>query len=175
LTIQDSVIRKFGNDGIHFVPSASTQILISNVLISDNAGSAITIEPSGSGTTVVVLDHVKMTSNQAEGLNVFSGTQQAVDVTVSDSVSAGNHDGISAESLGASANITVRNSTIINNSDAGLLAAFSGADIWITRSTITANATGLLAESGGAVMTFGDNDIFGNTSAGSTPTATAHK
>jgi hypothetical protein len=53
LTVRDSVIRNFTDNGINFVPNSSTpsQIFVSNTLISDNGEEGILVNPSGSGTT----------------------------------------------------------------------------------------------------------------------------
>jgi hypothetical protein len=175
LTVRDSVIRNFTDDGIQFSPDASTQLFVSNTLVSDNGTNGIQILANGSGTTTGVLDHVTMENNHSHGLFVLTAAQ-TVNVTVSDSVSANNtSNGIYAESTGAGpASVMVWNSTIANNGNDGLLAS-GAAVIRVTRSTITGNTTGwAIATTGtpistGIVWSYADNNIDGNGSNNSTP------
>jgi hypothetical protein len=172
LNIQDSVIRNFTLNGIAFAPISSSQIFVSNTLVSDNGGNGNIIEPTGSGTTNVVLDHVKMINNGAAGLEAAT-TSQTLNVTVNDSVIANNADnGILASSGGVTTpvRVMVRNSTIANNINTGLVASEIGnigiAIIRVTRSTIVGNGAGW---QGGIVLSYGDNNIDGNGSANSEP------
>jgi hypothetical protein len=63
----------------------------------------------------------------------------------------------------------VRNCAIVNNGADGLQTFATGATIRVTRSTITANATGWVNSGGGVVLSYGDNNIDGNTSVNSEP------
>jgi hypothetical protein len=171
LSVRDSVIRNFTGDGIFFGPNASTlsQLFVANTKVSDNGGHGIAIVPSGSGTTSGVVSRVELENNSDDGLLADSLTQN-ISVTVSDSVSANNGYGIFAQTLSSTAiNVMVRNSTIANNSNAGLNAQGSGAQIFVTRSTITGNATGWADASLGAVTSYGDNNIDGNQNANTEP------
>jgi hypothetical protein len=173
LIVRDSVVRDFTLDGILFQPNSSTlsQLFVSNTLVSDIGYVGIYISPAGSGTTTGVLDHVSMEGNANLGLFVVT-TTQTINVTVSDSVSANNkNSGIAADSGGGMpVSIMVRNSTIANNGDNGLLAFGSvNATILVTRSTITGNVFGWTNIDGAAVLSYGDNNIDGNTSANTEP------
>jgi hypothetical protein len=166
LTVRDSVIRNFTNDGIDFLPNTPnpSQLFVSNTLVSDNALAGIDIEPSGSGTVTAVLNHVEMENNRGNGLEV-STSSQTIHVTVSDSVSANNgSDGIFAWSIGGtSIYVMVRNSTIANNaSNNGLYASGTGASIRVTRSTITGNNAAWAINAGGQVTSYADNNIADN-------------
>jgi hypothetical protein len=171
LNVQDSVIRNFTEDGIFFAPGASSQLFVSNTLLSDNGGEGINIIPEGSGTTNAVIDHVKMQNNGASGLRGLVASQ-TINITVSDSVSASNGSaGIFAQSGGAGGTLSfmVRNCSIVNNGADGLQTFATGATIRVTRSTITANATGWVNSGGGVVLGYGDNNIDGNTSVNTEP------
>ena len=123
LTVRDSVIRNFSNNGINFVPNSSTlsQLFVSNTLVSDNTGAGINIDPAGSGTTTGSLDHVEMEHNAGNGLFVQSSTQ-TVTLAVTDSESSINgSDGIRASATSAGfLYVLVRNCTIANNVANGL-------------------------------------------------------
>jgi hypothetical protein len=172
MTVRDCVIRNFAERGIVFDPNTAnpSQLFVSNTLISDNGQDGIEISTFGSGTTTGVLDHVQLQNNNWNGLFVFTATQ-TINVTVSDSVIANNgSDGIIAASTGdgTPVSIMVRNSTIANNASRGLEADDSGAIIRVTRSTITGNLNGW-DNIGGAVLSYGDNNIDGNQNVNTEP------
>jgi hypothetical protein len=177
LTVRDSVIRNFGNDGIIFGQSLSnmtSQLYVVNTLVSDNVGCGIVVDPTGPGTTNSVINHVKMENNVCGGLLVITSTQ-TMNVTVTDSISAsngsnGSNSGINVISSGGTqVGVMVRNSTIANNALDGLQASGTGATIRVTRSTITGNNTGWAASSGAVILSYGDNNIDGNTNVNTEP------
>jgi hypothetical protein len=179
LNVQNSVIRNFSGDGIDYVPSASSQLFVANTLISDNGGDGIDIVTSGSGTTNGILDHAVMKKNTGSGLYVDTLTQ-TINITVSDSVSAGNGaSGVFAFHEAGPAtpiNVMVRNSIMTNNADRGVRALGASAVVLITRSTISGNSVGWNVQSNGVVSTLGDNDIFGNGSVNNAPpSSTSHE
>jgi hypothetical protein len=172
LTVRDSVIRNFGNDGIDFVSSlfiAGQFFLVSNTIISDNGGVGMFVEPTVQETFTGVLDHVTMENNATAGLSAISGGQ-TYNITVTDSVSVNNGIGISSSSGGGgTSTIFVRNCTIANNTGDGLSASGTGATIRVSRSTITGNGTGWAAPSSGVVKSYADNNIDGNTAVNTEP------
>jgi hypothetical protein len=171
LNIQNSVIRNFTNYGIAFAPNASSQLFVSNTLIADNGNSGILFILGSSGTATGALNHVEMDNNASYGLFVIS-IGQVGNVTVSDSVSANNGIGIGVRSNnGTTINIMVRNSSLANNGTDGLQADGSGANIWVTRSTINGNGSGWHTDGVGTVTTFGDNNIVGNGANNNSPSA----
>jgi hypothetical protein len=173
LTVRDCVVRNFANYGILFAPTNSSQLFVSNTLVSDNGYIGISIQSAGPGTTTGVLNHVKIENNAGDGLNANTGLTgtQTINMTVTDSVSASNKTtGITVQSFGPfPVNIMVRNSTIANNTFQGLVASNTGATILVTRSTITGNGTGWDAFASGVVTSYADNNIDGNGSANSEP------
>jgi hypothetical protein len=166
LFVENSVIKKF-HDGIVFAPSvsASSQLWVSNTRITDNSRSGIAIGAEGSGTVTAVLDHVAIENNGVDGLAV-SADVQTINVIVNDSMITNNQVGILTQTNGPAATVMVRNSTIGNNSVHGIFAD-SGTTVWLTRSTITGNASGWSAN--GTVTSFDDNNIVGNTNDEGTP------
>jgi hypothetical protein len=169
LTVRDSVIRNFANHGINFAPNNSSQLFVSNTVVSDNGSIGIAIQSDGPGTVTGVLDHVLIENNASDGINANTGLTgtQTINLTVTDSVSASNKTtGINAQVFGPfPLSIMVRNSTIANNTFQGLVATSTGATILFTRSTITGNSTAWDTFAGGVVASYGDNNIDGNTSA----------
>jgi hypothetical protein len=170
LTVRDSVIRNFTGNGIAYSPNGSSQLLVSNTLISDNGSDGININAAGTGTTNGVIDHVLIENNGVDGLLVDTSFQ-TVNVTVSDSVSTGNtHSGIfTVSNTGTSVNTMVQNCTVANSGSVGLEASGLGATVRVTRSTITGNNTGWAGLSNGVVLSYGDNNIDGNLNANTEP------
>jgi hypothetical protein len=172
LNVRDSVIRNFTSHGILFQSTIANPSLlfVSNTLVADNGGYGIDINPLSLGTTNAVIDHVELQNNASAGLAAQTAGQ-IVAVVVSESVSANSAgDGIFASSTGGnSVSVTVRNSRIANNAVDGLHALGSGATIHVTRSTITGNNTGWAAVSTGTVLSYGDNNIDGNTNVNTEP------
>jgi hypothetical protein len=186
LNIQNCVIRNFSENGVNFTPTSSTlsQLFVSNTLVSDNGADAIDVNPSGSGTTTGVLDHVWLQNNGQQGFAI-GGASNAMTLTIGSSVIAGNT--ASGISVGAATGLelTVSDSTIANNGGSGIFsnAAMSGimvtttkiannsvfgilasgsTTIWLTRSTLTGNTNASGTESSGSLLTFGDNAVAGN-------------
>ena len=179
LNLQDSAIRDFAGNGagIFFQPGASGLLFVSNTVISDNKNGII-ILPTGPGTVQSVLDHVKMEYNSNDGLSVSAGGNQIANVTVADSVSASNSQyGIYASSEGGNISLMIRNTIIHSNGNVGLYN--SGATIYVTRSTITANTTGwgTAAPNGFSpgVSSYADNNIDGNSAGNTAPPSTPYK
>jgi hypothetical protein len=175
LNVRDCVIQNFQDSGIDIVPNVANAFSVSNTLVSGN-GLGIHILPSGSGTTLGILDHVEMQNNTSAGLEVIS-EGQTINVTVSDSVIANNTNGIIAILFTGPVNVMVRNTTIANNVSAvadngyGLAVNNTGATVWVTRSTITGNTIGWFPGFGGTVTSYGDNNVMGNGTDGA-PTST---
>ena len=175
LNIQDSIIRNFTLNGIDFAPTAASQLNVSQTLVSDigSAGSAVFIQPSGSGTAKAVLDHVVL-DHGFDGLEVSgSATTGSVYVTIADSVISNWSDVgiVGFTSSGATTQVMVRNCTISNNSGIAIQSNGAAAVVRVTRSTITANTFGFLSFGSGTLVSYGDNNLDGNTTNGS-PTST---
>jgi hypothetical protein len=187
LNIQACLIRHFlfvsAGVGINFKPTTPSSLFVSDTLISDNGlgagsglGHGIVVQPFS--TVSGILDRVRIENNTGDGLEVFGSANAsagAPNITISDTVVANNGGkGIYALSSNFSALpavVMVRNSTIVNNGGGGLVVEGSGTTLRVTRSTITRNATGFAAVSSGTLLSYGDNNVDGNTNDG-TPTNT---
>ena len=176
LNIQECMIRNFAGGGINFTPNASSKLSVSHTLVSDIGGNfGISIVPTGSGTVFGILNHVEINNiTGGQGLLVNGqGSSGVVKISITDSVIANNGtNALTSQSQGAAPTaVVIRNSTIANNSSAGLVASGGSASILVTRTTITGNGTGFNPISSGALSSYGDNNLDGNTTAGS-PTST---
>jgi hypothetical protein len=169
LTIQDSVIRRFAgtasnNAVITFAPSGSSKLFVSNTLVADNAGYAIIVLPSGSGTVEGAFDHIRVENNAIVGLFVYgSGSSGTINFALSDSVIADNgNDAVFCQSASAATTCMVRNTALVNNAAAGLHAEVADATIWVSGSTITENSVAA-NNNGATLLSFGNNSVIGNT------------
>jgi hypothetical protein len=169
LHVQNCAIRKFSY-GIGFSPSASSTLSVSNTLVSNNAyGIQIT---GNAGTVAAGLNHVDIENAGYTGLFVGNTSAANMNINVDDTTVANSgDDGIEAQTGANPINIVVRNSTIANNGtqnlenyNIGLSASGSGAQGWVTRSTITGNPVGLYAFNNAAVFSYGDNNFVNNVS-----------
>ena len=180
LHVEDSVIRRFNGPnsrGIAFQPNGASQLYISNTVIADNgngaSGGGILIQPTGAGGSVrAVLRNVRIQNNANDGIRVDTGGNSSaagISVTIDDSQIAGNTVGLSVSTPAGttSANVMVSGSTIANNSSRGILAAGSTTIIRIADSSIHGNGAGVVAGSGAAVNSYGNNRLDGNTPDGS--------
>jgi hypothetical protein len=172
LNIQDCVIRHFTNVGISFLPSSgSLSLFVSDTLVSDipNVGIGVA-NNAGSPTMTVVLNRVQVENGKyGISMSVFPGA--TANVSIVESVVANqSFRGIDAGSSGGAIIAMVRNSTVSNNGT-GIVAAESGVVVLVAHSSITGNGTGLAVFGGATLSSYGDNNVDGNTTDGA-PTNT---
>jgi hypothetical protein len=172
LNIHDSTIRNFHFDGIVFQPTTSSQLNVSQTLITDlgDVATAIIVSPpSGSPAITAALDHVTLKVGLV-GLNVDNEFTGSMNVAIADSVISKFADGIDVFSSSGATNVVVRDCTVINDGT-GITSTGPTTFVRVTRSTITANGIGLKTTSSGSLISFGDNSLDGNTTDGA-PTST---
>jgi hypothetical protein len=169
--VRSSTIRNFkaGGSGITLTANnISTQLFVSDTLISNNGNSATTggivIKPAGSGTAFAVITNTKVDGNtsgvQADATGVSTG---AVKVTVeSSSISGNSNDGATglAAGLGGGTILMINKSVMANNTSTGVVA--NGALIILGDSVVTGNGTGLTSTNGATLLTYKNNSINGN-------------
>jgi len=172
LTVENCIVRHMNGDGIGFLSATATSALtVSNSLVADNGNNGITLQPTGSATAV--FNRVEANNNGAHGIVVFGSSSagtNTINVTVSDSVAAGN-SGVGFYNLTQSGNaptgLTLYHSVAANNLS-GVIANGLGATLRLANSTVTGNTNGWIATVSGVVASYGDNYIDGNaTNAGS--------
>jgi hypothetical protein len=160
LNIQKSLVRNFTNSGISFTPSAVSALFVSDTIVAHNANNGILVV-GGSSTVTGALSRVTASAN---GVGIFASGNASLVVT--DAVASSNNYGIGA----SASTIMVRNSTASNNA-VGIVADQT-AMVRVGQSTITGNGTGWQATNGGQVVSYGNNNVGGNTADG-TATSTA--
>jgi hypothetical protein len=185
LLVDKSIIRNFrdatNGSGISFTPSTAAKLTVTDTIITGNgntgAGAGILIQPTGSGTAVVVIDNTRILNSGNIGLSASSagaspGTTTYVSIKNS-TISSGAY-GVAVVVPPSTRNIqmTVSNSVIAQNTNYGLLSNGTGAQAWLDNNVITSNADGFKSAGGGAVLSYGGNVVFGNTTSNGTFTST---
>ncbi len=169
--------------GILFAPSNATTVLdVTDSTIRDNLGGAILIQPGPSTTTVrVAMQNVAMFNN-AFGVKVdlkASSSPAAVTGGISDSivngVGAGGGPGVSAVTTSTgSVDIAIDRANINNNNEGVSAKGASAIKLRVTNSILSGNAQAFFQGGSGLVYTYGDNQIDGNASPGTSTTSTLH-
>jgi hypothetical protein len=180
LNVEDSKIFGFQSGsamGIKFAPPAgvNAKLNVTNTIVANNGTSALNggifVQPVGSGIAHVSLTRVQLLSN-TDGLRAdgTGGTGQ-IRVSIRDSVAGGNiNTGIASISTGAFTRITIASSSVSGNAT-GLLADGAQAAMILSGVTITANDIGLTAVNGAQAFSYTNNFINGNISIDGVPTA----
>lgn len=182
LTVEDTLIRGStgaapNGYGVLFAPSGAAKLSLTNVIISGNGsaaagtGGGVLVNPTGSGSAQVVLNNVRIVQNSGVGLlattagNTSGPTNY---ISIFGSTISGNQFGVGSVSAPGTKNVmtTIRGSTITNNGGYGILSNGSGAQSRVSDTFINNNAEGIKSASGGFLISYGDNLLFGNTTDG---------
>lgn len=154
LTVENCRVSGFDLRGISIESSTpNATAFISNTLVHDQTKNGIIVNPPGSVTNTVVLDHVQVVNSAAVGLGLQPNS--VVHVTNSD---FSNNVGAAVYATGA-ADVTLE-STLIAGNGTGL-ELLSGASARIANINVVGNTTGFIT-SGGVLNSFGNNYTSGN-------------
>src|SRR5271154_1094168 len=145
LTVRDSVIRNFGENGIEFFPANASNLVVSNTLIASNGLTGVYIVPQTDNLTVqAVLNRVEL-HNNSDGLNVtdFSGSGGTIDVSAVDTVASNNRSiGFYVETQNVNSSVThvsLVRVTVAENGDTGVWAQGAQSTIRLAQSLLTGN------------------------------------
>jgi hypothetical protein len=178
VVIDKVVIENFGLAGIDVAPSAGVvAVHVANTTIT-NSGAGLLIKPSSGAMATAVVKNVRLADNVGVGAQI-DGTAGGVALAVIvDSVASENgSSGVAAVSgTGGSALVYLMRDVVNHNATAGIMSNQSAggtAGVYVGGSQLTGNANGVASASGGALISYGNNDLSGNGSNGSfTGTAT---
>lgn len=175
LHVEKSVIHRFVQNGINFIPNASgAELYVSDTQIRENGTSATTggvvFRPTVGGN--IFLNNVRVENNSSGVIVDGSGSSAGgINGSLRDTSLVGNsNNGISAISTAghAAANVMVDQVLVASNAANGINAngvTASGqgsAIVRIGRSTIVSNATGVSVTGSGQVKSYGTNQFNGN-------------
>jgi hypothetical protein len=159
--------------GVYVSSAATVNIRSCKIYNFSGAGGiGIFFAPGDTSVTggTLVVDNV-FVSGSGVGIQHWS-TSGASNMTVRNSDINNNQSGIIVQVIGGThAGTTIEQTTLAFNSQYGLLVSSSGAVAVIGSSTVVNNATGVSAQSGGAIFSFKNNNIGGNTTDGTPLTA----
>jgi hypothetical protein len=164
--IKNTVVRNNTGNAIEVVPSGGqSQAFIQDTIVGNNGGKGILLSPSGSATVTASFDRVRLEGNNG-GLKADDGTN----VSVRNSVVAGNGGGLGTSS-GARAAVINLESSIVSGNVNGIASVGANSTINLSDVMVVNNSVGLSSSGGGHIVSFGDNKITNNTTNGS-PTQT---
>jgi hypothetical protein len=162
IIVEHCTIQNFAQHGIDFEPSSAAQLIVSDSTLDRN-NAAILLQAGASATATATVSGSNLVHNKT-GILLNKGTATARNTTFSGNTLSA----INATGDGTRANVD--DSTISDNG-VGVTTFGSQSAVYLSRTAITGNNTGIQAL-GGTVYSFGNNRIFGNANAGSSPTPT---
>ena len=162
LTLDEIVCSGFSQHGVSIENTAGAfSLVVLNSSFRNNTGNGINTFIGGTGSASVAVDSSLFAFN---GIGINFGA--AAKGSVQDSTLTNNTTGARAD--GATSNLTMVGNQISHNGT-GILAA-NAANFRIGNNVITGNTTGL---SGANILSFGGNNVDGNTANGAVTGATA--
>jgi hypothetical protein len=184
LHVENCIIHGFNAGsalGILFAPTAAgSRLFVTDSYISENGvgstGGGIFVRPNGGSATALAELNRVSTNNNATGTRADGTGNGGVKLSVRDSNSSGNTFGgyVSfSPSGGPAVTVLVDSATVSNNGGNGLNANGATAALQVSRSVITGNGVSVATPNGGVLQSYGDNDIFGNTT-NTLPTTISH-
>ncbi len=162
LVIENSTIKGFTQNGIDFEPTGVSQLVVNNTTVSDSGNAAVFVQAGASGSASASLKDVRLAQSKY-GLVNQKGT-----VSITKSVVSGHTlTGIGAMGSSAQARVNVDDSVISDCGGTGVTSFGSQAAVYLSRSSVTNNGTGLQPSLGGQLVSYGNNRIALNTANGS--------
>jgi hypothetical protein len=166
-------VRIFGGSiaGIRVLNSqdAATRLFVDDTRVNGTGGPGVTIEPSGARAARVTVRDSKIDDNSspgvyAAGIRLKPSSGATARATVRNTQLDANYNGVIADASGGTAVANVLRSAISDCSfGTGIYSVGANATVRLSRNEIQFNKRGLLAASGGKILSTGDNDVFGNT------------
>ena len=178
LTLINSSIRDFQGNGIRFAPNSDAALHVVNTTIENSGPSGgyagIYIQPSGTTTASVTITRTQI-SEAAYGIIADgSATTGAINGVVRDSdISHNAQNGITVSNGTAThSTLLLDHSSVSGNGANGILASGTNAGMLIGDSTIFGNHAGIATNSGGVLVSYGNNRVGGNNGAGASFSST---
>lgn len=177
LTIEDCIIQNFtstsagAGNGITFAPSGAGRLYVRNTTLVGNGnpttGSGILVQPTGVGSAAVLIEDVGFLNNAGSGLRVDTTGNTGPGgffVQVHESALSGSPTGVNVIGPAGTtvAFVNVVDSTVMNNTTAGISANGTGARVRVSNSRIMGNTTGVVFSNSGSLVTYVDNILDGN-------------
>lgn len=162
LHVENCTIERVTGFGIDFEPGATSRLTVKNTIVRNNlgvSGGGILLRPGVSGAANATFDGVVVSRNK-NGIQAEDRARATVrDSTITSNVAFG----LLVTSVAAAAELNVSNSVSTNNTAAGVKANGALATVRLSNTMVTNNGSGLVSAAGGAVLSYGTNQIAGNT------------
>ena len=153
--VENGKIFGFTSRGISDERTAG-RLFVANTVISNNTQTGVVAVAASASTLVVNLNHVRLERNGNAGFALTQG----VKATIVDSIASGNGNyGFYAD--GAGSQVSLENCRATGNSIG--IGALVSSVFRISNTTVTANSSGLSASGGGSILSYGNNQVDGNT------------
>jgi hypothetical protein len=153
LYVSDTTVRRSGTNGIYVIGGTGLRATLDSVRLHQNL----------TGVLVISAEATIRDSVASGGTNVGFWASTGSKVMIENSVSTSNGWGFFAQSGGV---MTMTRCAATSNSNEGVVAHGTGTTIYVSDSTIAANATGVLAALSGVVTSRGNNTLQANTTNG---------
>jgi hypothetical protein len=170
LHVENCAITRYnaGNGaGIQFNPIGASELFVTDSTIDENGagifGGGVLIAPNGSGSALVALNRVTLNRNSNGVVAEGGNTTGVIVVEVRDSsVARSTSHGIFTNTDASHAGIVIDRTTSTLNGGNGIRAFGAGALVHIGNSTVRGNGAGLIAASGGQILSYQNNQLDGN-------------
>ncbi len=170
LHVEDCTINRFTQFGIDFEPSGVSQLFVTNTIVRNNngaSGGGILLRPGAAGSAAATFDDINLAGNRV-GIRIDDrGKATGRNVVVANTTTFGIH----VKSVAALAELNLSASQVANSTNAAVRSEGSLGMVRLSDSNIHDNGAGLVSVTAGAIVSFGNNRIAGNTTDG-TPTLT---
>ncbi|MBA8887947.1 hypothetical protein FHW12_002171 [Dokdonella fugitiva] len=160
LVIEDCYIAGSAT-GVDFEPSGNSKLEMLDTTVNNTTANAVLVQAGASGNASASMERIKLT-NGAFGLKVGKGVVSVKGAIVSNMSTTA----VKATASTAVAQITLVDALVSDNGG-GVNAAGALGKVFLSDSTITNNTVGVSNATGGAVTSFGNNNIAGNATDGS--------
>ncbi len=157
--VQNCVIENFSNVGIDAENAARTFLDVTGSIVQNNTVGGILSSTAAttSGKNRVSIAYSTLLGNGGYGVRASLNTR----MQVSNSLIANSPSGAGAIADASSALLVLTDTTVTNNSTAGVHAS-NAALVHITNITVTENLNGLMFDSAGQIVSWGNNHVADN-------------
>ena len=171
LTIINSSIRDFMQDGINFAPGSNAALHVVNTTIGNSGQSGvyagIYLQPAGAATATVTITQTQISEAMYGIVADGSATTGQLNGVIRDSDISNNAVNGVTTSNGTAAHSTLLldHVSVSGNGNNGLSATGTFSGMLVGNSTVFGNHAGLTTTSGGVLVSYGNNRINGNNGA----------
>ena len=175
LHVRNSTIRGATGNGIDFAPNGAGELFVTDTYIAETGGAAttagISIVPTGTGSARFLIDNSHL-DNNVNGLRASGvGSTGGIRGIVRNSTASGNGgNGIATTSPGGAVISLFLERNAVGNNLNGIVSDGNQSFVNISGNVVTANGTGIVTSNGGAINSYTNNFIDGNTTVNGAPT-----